>query len=164
MLREHTLCQQPWWFNQFTAQRQGTTAFSGLMRPSSSSCATSLIVTREAAIAQLGECQTEDLKVSSSAPASHRAPVGAAPLFQRAHCPCKLSGSGVIFVVGDFTVCVSLGLYCLRRQMALTLRRWMGCRRISPLRECLVASSVLKSGHHRRPPAPTLFRQCTPTL
>ena len=39
---------------------------------------------------------------SSGAPALHCVPVGTAP------CPCNLSGSGVNFVVGDFTVCVSL--------------------------------------------------------
>ena len=120
---------EPWWLDQFTAQRQGTTAFSGLMCLRFSSCATSLIVTREAAIAQLGVCQTEDLKVSSSAPALHGAPVGAAPDFQSAHCPCNLSGSGVNFVVDDFTVHVFLGLNCLRSQTASPLRRSMGCSR-----------------------------------
>ena len=48
---------------------------------------------------------------SSGAPALHSVPVGTALDFQRAHCPCNLSGSGVNFVVDDFTVCVFLGLY-----------------------------------------------------
>ena len=35
----------PWWLDQFAAPSKGTTAFSGLMRLRSSSCATSSIVT-----------------------------------------------------------------------------------------------------------------------
>ena len=45
-----------------------------------------LIVTNEAATAQLGERLTEVPRVRSSALALYRAPVGAAPNFQRAHC------------------------------------------------------------------------------
>ena len=64
--------------DQFTTQRQGTTAFNGLMRLRSSSCATSLIVTRETATAQLGKRQIVDLKVALALSALHSVPVGAA--------------------------------------------------------------------------------------
>ena len=105
------------------------------------------MATREAVIAKLEQCQTEDLKVSSSAPASHRAPVGAAPDFQRVHCLCNLSGCGVNFVLGDFTVLVFLDCiaYAGKWHDAETVDRLQ--EELAPLRECLVASSVLESGH-----------------
>ena len=104
------------------------------MRLRSSSCATSLIVTNRSRDSSVGERQTEDLKVSSSAPASYRAPVGAAPDFQRAHCSCNLSGSGVSFVVDDFTVLVFPGLI---------INHWLSlCGHIQSLR---ASSSVCKN-------------------
>ena len=45
-----------------------------------------------------------DPKVGTSALPSYGALVGAVPDFQRAHCLCNLSGSGVSFVMVDFTV------------------------------------------------------------
>ena len=79
-------------------------------------------------VAQLEECQTEDLKVSSSAPASHRALVETAPDFQSVHCLCNLSGCGVNFVLGDFTVLVFLGCiaYAGKWDNAKTVDRLQG--------------------------------------
>ena len=75
----------------------------------------------------------------------------------------------------DFSFCLSL--QCLRRaaswsamahlprrEMASTLKTVDGLQEeLAPLRVCPVASSVFECGH-RRPLAPTSFRQCTPTL
>ena len=121
------------------------------MRLRFSSCATSLIITRKAATAQLGVCQTEDLRVSSSAPALQRAPVGAAPDFQRAHCPCNLSGTNVNFVVDDSFSAFSL--VCIDTQAnGVNAKTVDGLQKdLAPLRESLVTYSVLKS-KHRRPP------------
>ena len=103
---------EPWWLDQFTAQRQGTTAFSGLMRLRSSSYATSLIVTNRsrdssvkfdqipappsvglqtvtATMTVTGVHMNRDgfrrvKQVGYSAPVWYGVPVGAAPTFQGA--------------------------------------------------------------------------------
>ena len=49
-----------WWLDQFTAPSKGTTAFSGLMRLRSSSCATSSIVTNRSRDSSVEICDCDD--------------------------------------------------------------------------------------------------------
>ena len=74
-------------------------------------------------IAQLGNIR--DPKVSTSALASYRASVGAAPDFQRAHCLCNLSRGGVSLVLVDFTV---------RVFPDLVINHWLLCVGMQSLR------------------------------
>ena len=92
---------------QFTAQRQETTAFNGLLRLRSSSCVTSLIVPREAATAQLGKCP--------STPVLHSVPVELL-LISREHIVLAHCLAVVLICRGCFHCLRFLGLFCLHRQ------------------------------------------------
>ena len=85
MLRKHALC--PSYGGLISSLLSGKDAgFQWLDASVIFFMCHALIVTNEAAIAQLGERLTEIPKVRSSALALCKAPVGAAPNFQRAHC------------------------------------------------------------------------------
>ena len=101
--------------DQFTAQRQGTTAFHGLMRLRSSSCTTVLVCHKGNSNSSMEKCQTVEQVVLAllRCIVYLRVPL----LISREHIVLAICLVMLLICHGCFHCLRFLGLFCLHRQM-----------------------------------------------